>query len=303
MTRGLLLRMANSPAVERFVKRNGMSAGFARRFIAGETMEETVAPVRALNERGITASLDYLGENVSRPEEAEQSVAYYLRLLGFIDEHGLNANISLKLTQLGLDLSEEIACANMSRILEEAQRFSQFVRIDMEGSDYTQRTLDLFYCLWSRYQCVGVVIQSYLYRSEADVEKLIETGARVRLVKGAYQEPKEIAYPLKKDVDANFHKLMETLLSRGAYPAIATHDETLIRATKEFARDQGIGPDKYEFQMLYGIRRDLQHALVQDGYRMRVYIPFGTQWYPYMMRRLAERPANLWFVLRNSLRR
>jgi proline dehydrogenase len=295
--------MANSPAVERFVRRNGMSAGFARRFIAGETMEETVAPVRALNERGITASLDYLGENVSRLEEAEQSVAYYVQLLRFIDEHKLNANVSLKLTQLGLDIGEDIACANMARILDEAARFDQFVRIDMEGSDYTQRTLDLFYCLWSRYKGVGVVIQSYLYRSKSDVEKLIEAGARVRLVKGAYNEPAEIAYPDKRDVDANFRTLMEMLLDRGNYPAIATHDVALIRATREFAHAHHIDADRFEFQMLYGIRRDLQHALVQDGYRMRVYIPFGTQWYPYMMRRLAERPANLWFVLRNMLRR
>jgi proline dehydrogenase len=303
ITRGLLLRMANSPAIERFVKRNGMSAGFARRFIAGETLEETIAPIRVLNQRGITATLDYLGENVKRPEEAEQSVAYYLRLLQFIEDNRLKANVSLKLTQLGLDLGQEVACANVRRILDAAARTDQFVRIDMEGSAYTEATLDLFYCLWSHHKNVGVVIQSYLYRSAADVEKLIEAGARVRLVKGAYDEPREVAYPDKADVDANYLRLMRSLLMRGNYPAIATHDEAILRAAKEVARVERIGPERFEFQMLFGIRRDLQDALVKEGYGMRVYVPFGTQWYPYMMRRLAERPANLGFVLRNLIRR
>lgn len=301
--RALLLRMANSPTIERFVKRNGMSAGIVRRFVAGETMEETVEAVRALKRRGIAASLDYLGEHVRSDEEAAASADYYRRLLRFIHENALHANVSLKLTQLGLDLSDERAQENLRHILEEASRFQQFVRIDMEGSAYTERTLNLFYRLWPDYKNVGVVIQAYLYRSAADVERLIEVGARVRLCKGAYSEPKEIAFPRKRDVDANFLALMRRLLKDGNYPAIATHDAAILRATKQFALAEGIAPDRYEFQMLFGVRRDLQDSLAAEGYRMRVYIPFGTQWYGYLIRRLAERPANLWFVLKNLFRR
>jgi proline dehydrogenase len=280
-----------------------MSAGFARRFIAGESMEETVAPVRALNGRGITASLDYLGENVTRAEQAAESVTYYHRLLRFIADNRLDANISLKLTQLGFDIDPALAEANMRDILADAATYEQFVRIDMEGSAYTQRTLDLFHALWPDFRNTGVVIQSYLYRSEKDVEKLIEIGARVRLCKGAYSEPREVAFQDKSDVDANYLRLMRRLLKDGNYPAIATHDELMIEGTESYAKEQGIGPDRFEFQMLYGIRRDRQESLVRDGYRMRVYVPFGTQWYGYMMRRLAERPANLWFVMKNLLRR
>ncbi len=303
LTRSLLLTMANSPNIERFVKKNGMSAGFARRFIAGETMEETAAPVRALNDRGMTVSLDYLGENVSRAEEAAESVAYYLRLLRFISDNNLNANISLKLTQLGLDIGSDVAERHMREILEEAARYDQFVRIDMEGSAYTQRTLDLFDALQPDHKNTGVVIQSYLTRSEQDVEKLIEMGARVRLCKGAYDEPREVAFQNKTDVDANYLRLVRRVLKDGNYPGIATHDELMIEGTCDFAREESIMPDRYEFQMLYGIRRDRQESLVRAGYRMRVYVPFGTQWYAYMMRRMAERPANLWFVIKNLLRR
>jgi proline dehydrogenase len=303
LTRGILLRLANSPRVESFVKRNGMSAGFARRFIAGETMEETVEPVRALNRKGMTVSLDYLGENVHQAEEAKQSVDYYRRLFTFIADNRLDANVSLKLTQLGLDIDSELAYCNMRAILDVASAFDQFVRIDMEGSPHTQRTLDLFERLWRDYRNVGVVIQSYLYRSQADVERMIELGARIRLVKGAYNEPKEVAHPHKGDVDASFVELMKMLLSRGNYPAIATHDSAMIEATEKYAAESSIPATAYEFQMLYGIRRDLQEKLVQDGFRMRVYVPFGTQWYGYMIRRLAERPANLWFVLKNLVRR
>jgi proline dehydrogenase len=303
LTRGILLRLADSPRVETFVKRNGMSAGFARRFIAGETMEETVEPVRALNRKGMSVSLDYLGENVHKPEEAKQSVDYYGRLFTFIADNQLNANVSLKLTQLGLDIDTELAYCNMRTILDAASRFDQFVRIDMEGSPYTQRTLDLFERLWKDYKNVGTVIQSYLYRSKADIERMIELGARVRLVKGAYNEPKEVAHPDKADVDASYVELMRLLLSRGNFPAIATHDLKMIDATRLHAMQESIPPSAYEFQMLYGIRRDLQEKLVTDGFGMRVYVPFGTQWYGYMMRRLAERPANLWFVLKNLIRR
>jgi proline dehydrogenase len=299
----LLLRLADSPKIERFIRRNGMSKGFARRFIAGETREEAVAPVCALNARGISVTLDYLGENVTGAEEAAESATYYRRLFGFIAERKLDANVSLKLTQLGLDIGDDLALDNMRGILEEAARYNQFVRIDMEGSAYAARTLDLFYKLWDDYRNVGVVIQSYLYRSEADVEKLLEAGARVRLVKGAYNEPKEVAFQSKRDVDRNFEKLMKALLKRGNYPAIATHDTALIAAAREFARRENIPPSSYEFQMLYGIRRDLQESLTAEGYRVRVYVPFGTHWYGYIMRRLAERPANLWFVIKNLLRR
>jgi proline dehydrogenase len=303
LTRAILLRLADSPRIESFVKRNGMSAGFARRFIAGETMEETVEPVRDLNRRGMTVTLDYLGENVRAAEEATQSVEYYRRLFSFISDNRLDANVSLKLTQLGLDIDAELAFGHMRAILDAASRYDQFVRIDMEGSPYTQRTLDLFERLWAEYKNVGTVIQSYLYRSRADVERMIELGARVRLVKGAYNEPKEIAHPHKADVDASYLELMVMLLSHGNYPAIATHDSAIIEATKKFAAERAIAPRSYEFQMLYGIRRDLQAKLVTQGYGMRVYVPFGTQWYGYMMRRLAERPANLWFVLKNLIRR
>jgi proline dehydrogenase len=266
-------------------------------------MEETAEPVRVLNRKGMTVSLDYLGENVSRSEEAAQSVDYYRRLFAFISENELNANVSLKLTQLGLDIDTEVAFRNMRTILDAASGYDQFVRIDMEGSPYTQKTLELFERLWTDYKNVGTVIQSYLYRSAPDVDRMVELGARVRLVKGAYNEPKEIAYPNKSDVDSSYIALMKVLLARGHYPAIATHDTAIIEATKAYAHELPVAPDRYEFQMLYGIRRDLQQALVKQGYGMRVYVPFGTQWYAYMMRRLAERPANLWFVLRNMIRR
>ena len=295
--------MANSRSVERFVKRNGMSAGFARRFVAGEQLEDTIGPVHALNKLGITCSLDYLGENVTRAEEAVASAAYYLKLLRFIDDNQLGSNVSLKLTQLGLDVDEGLAEGNLRTILADAERYDQFVRIDMEGSEHTQRTLDLFYRLWDDHKNVGVVIQSYLYRSEADIERLVSTGVRVRLCKGAYNEPREVAYPHKAEVDENYRKLMRTLLTQGNYPALATHDPSIIEEAQAFVSAQAISLNSFEFQMLFGIRRDLQRSLAANGYRMRVYVPFGTQWYGYMMRRLAERPANLWFVLRNVLRR
>jgi proline dehydrogenase len=301
--RAVLLKLADSPNIARFVKKNGMSAGFARRFVAGETMEETVDPVRALNARGIPVSLDYLGENVNKESEAMESVAYYHRLFDFIAANGLDANVSLKLTQLGLDLGDELAYSNMTQILERASDHGQFVRIDMEGAEYTERTLAIFYKLWEGHKNVGAVIQSYLYRSAKDVEMLIGCGARVRLVKGAYNETKEVAFQSKAEVDRQFVDLMERLLTKGNYPAIATHDEQMIQATIRHATEEQIEPSRFEFQMLYGIRRERQEQIVRDGYRMRVYVPFGTQWYAYMMRRMAERPANLWFVLKNLLRR
>lgn len=301
--RTLILKLADSPRVQRFVRNNRATTSIVRRFVAGDTIEEAMPALLALNQRGMTIALDYLGENVTRAEEAAEFVAYYRRLLGIMDASRLDGYVSLKLTQLGMDISEELVYANMVSILEEADRYQRFIRIDMEGSAYTAKTLDIFCRLRSNFSNVGIVIQSYLHRSARDVEMLIESGAPVRLVKGAYKEPKEIAFQRKRDVDRNFIALMQMLLTRGNDPAIATHDAAIIRAAKQFAREKGIDPSRFEFQMLYGIRRDLQDRLAHEGYRMRVYTPFGTQWYGYLMRRLAERPANLWFVMKNLLRR
>ncbi len=304
LARSLLLQLANNKKLESYVRRNQWSARAARRFVAGETIEEAIASVGALNLEGISASLDLLGESVTSREHVVETLDTYLRVFQAIREHSLSCNVSLKLTALGLDIDEELCHRNMARLLAAAGP-DQFVRIDMESSDYTQRTLDLFSRLWNgpeKYRNVGVVIQSYLRRSADDVENLIGMGARVRLCKGAYNEPETVAFPDKADVDASYIRLMRRLLSSGVYPGIATHDEKMIAATRDWAREQSISSERYEFQMLYGIRRDLQVALVKEGYRMRVYTPFGAYWYPYLMRRLAERPANLAFVLKNILK-
>lgn len=303
LLRSVLLRMADSPAVERVVRGSPLSGRLVRRFVAGDTMEQALDPVRALNAAGMSVSLDFLGENTHTREDAARSMGYYCALLCFIKERHLNANVSLKLTQLGLDIDEELAIEHMRAILVGAREGGQFVRIDMEGSPYTAATLRLFAALRSDFDNVGVVIQSYLKRSASDLEALIAHGAGVRLVKGAYQEPPSIAFQRKADVDRSFAELAETLLLRGENPAIATHDERLIEHTRAFAAARAIPPERYEFQMLFGIRRDLQERLVGQGHRVRVYTPFGTQWYGYLMRRLAERPANLWFFARNLVRR
>lgn len=302
--RTLLLQMAGSKKMELFVRSNGLAVRSAGRFVAGESVAAVIAPVQALNAQGISATLDLLGESVRNEQEVAEVLDTYLQLFQNIDAQKLNANVSIKLTALGLDIDPELCYRNMERLLSAAGP-GQFVRIDMESSDYTQRTLDLFIRLWnspSQYRNVGVVIQSYLRRSDDDIEMLIGMGARVRLCKGAYKEPETVAFPDKAKVDANYVRLMERLLQDGRYPGIATHDEKIVAATKAFAAAKQIGLDRFEFQMLFGIRRDLQTQLVKDGYRVRVYTPFGTHWYPYMMRRLAERPANVWFVLKNSLR-
>ena len=302
--RTLLLHMAGNRKMESFVRNNGLAVRSAGRFVAGESVQAVIAPVQALNAQGISATLDLLGESVRNEQEVAVVLATYLDLFRSIREHDLNANVSIKLTALGLDIDPELCYRNMERLLDIAGP-DRFVRIDMESSDYTQRTLDLFLRLWNcpaQYRNVGVVIQSYLRRSADDVEMLMALGARVRLCKGAYQEPETVAFPAKSDVDANYIRLMKRLLQDGNYPGIATHDEQMITATRTFATAQSIGTDRFEFQMLFGIRRDLQTQLVKDGYRVRIYTPFGTHWYPYMMRRLAERPANLWFVLKNALR-
>ncbi len=304
LARTLLLKLADSKQVETFARHNHSAARLSRRFVAGETIDQAMTAVTALNAQGIAASLDLLGESVRNEEQVAATVDTYLRLFQAIRKSGGDANVSLKLTALGLDIDEALCLRNMVRLLTAAGP-NQFIRIDMEGSNYTQRTLDLFGELWKgseRFRSVGVVIQSYLRRSAEDVEDLIGMGARVRLCKGAYNEPETVAFPDKADVDANYVRLMKRLLSDGNYPGIATHDERMIGATLEHARTESIERDRFEFQMLYGIRRDLQSGLVERGNRMRVYTPFGNYWYPYLMRRLAERPANVWFVLKNMFR-
>ncbi|HKV73869.1 MAG TPA: proline dehydrogenase family protein [Gemmatimonadales bacterium] len=304
MLRKSLLWLSEQPAIFRFVRRNGLARKFASRFVAGEDVETAIAAVRPLNGRQITASLDLLGESVTREEEAAAARDEYLGMLDRIAGTGVNANVSVKLTQMGFDIGEEVCFANMSRILDKAKGYGTFVRLDMESSAYTQRTLDFFrnrlFPQWGN--VTGVVIQSCLRRSEADINDLIGLKARVRLCKGAYLEPASVAFPDKTDVDRNYLTLMERLVSQGNYPGLATHDEKIISQVRAFVKGQGIGPERFEFQMLYGVRRDLQQSLRAEGYNVRVYIPFGTQWYPYLMRRLAERPANVAFILGSIMR-
>lgn len=299
-----LLWLSEQQRIFNFVRRNGLARKFASRFVAGETIDDAVKAANELARRGITASLDFLGESVTVEAEAAVARDHYLQMLDRLAAAGREVNVSVKLTQMGIDIAEDLCYANMSRILEKASQLRGFVRIDMESSEYTQKTLDFFTGrLFPNYRdhC-GVVIQSALRRSQRDIEDLIALGARVRLCKGAYLEPAEVAFPDKKDVDRNYVLLMEQLLLRGNYPGIATHDEKIIQHARQFVSRQDIGSDRFEFQMLYGVRRDLQSKLRQNGYNMRVYIPFGTQWYPYLMRRLAERPANIAFILGNLIR-
>ena len=273
------------------------------RFVAGETLEEALAVARTLNAEGITVTLDHLGESVSTLEEAAEARDVYLRTLDAIHLNAIQGNVSLKLTQFGLDVSGEQCLANVDRLVRRAAEIGSFVRVDMESSAYTDRTLDLVHTLHGRHGAVGVVIQSYLHRSQADIEKLCGARIRVRLCKGAYLEPAAVAFPRKSDVDKSYLDLSRYLLENGVYPAVATHDEAVIRQTCQFVADQQIPLDSFEFQMLYGIRRDVQRRLVAEGYRVRLYVPFGKAWYPYYMRRLAERPANVFFMLRNIFRR
>jgi proline dehydrogenase len=277
---------------------------FAARFVAGETTETGVQAAVDLAGKGITSSLDLLGESVTAESEAIAARDQYLQMLDRMAAAKVEVNVSVKLTQMGLDIGEDLCAANMLRILDKAKALGGFVRLDMEGSDYTQRTLDFFrHRLYEPYGAhCGVVIQSMLRRSEQDIEDLIEIRARVRLCKGAYLEPPSVAFPDKADVDRNYVKLMQRLLAAGNYPGLATHDEKIIGQAREFAGKERIAIERYEFQMLYGVRRDLQTRLRRAGHNMRVYIPFGTQWYPYLMRRLAERPANIAFVLGNMLK-
>lgn len=304
MLRSALLYLSNQPRVFSFVSQNRMAKGFAARFVPGETLDSALQVVKQLNAKGITASLDLLGESVRNEQGARASAAQYIRILDRIKESRLDANVSVKLTAMGLDVGEELCIANMQNILERAREYETFVRIDMEGSDYTQKTLDIFYHrLFPSYRGnVGLVLQSYLYRAFQDAQEANVAGARVRLCKGAYKEPESVAYAEKKNVDDSYLRCMRELLLNGHYPGIATHDERMVRETRRFARENDIAPDRFEFQMLYGVRRDLQEKLVREGYRMRVYVPFGTEWYPYLMRRLAERPANVAFITGNVLK-
>ncbi|HEX5179504.1 MAG TPA: proline dehydrogenase family protein [Gemmatimonadaceae bacterium] len=304
MLRRTFLYLSNQPRLFHFVRHNGMAKKFASRFVAGETLDTALAAVRQLNARKIRASLDLLGESVTNEAEARAASRSYLQMLDRINQAGVDANVSVKLTQMGLDISEELCVDIMQQILERARSYRTFVRLDMEGSDYTDRTLRLFEDrLYPSFaENVGIVLQSYLYRTQADVERAIQLKCRVRLCKGAYNEPATVAFPEKRDVDANYVKCMQQLLLNGNYPGIATHDPAILAQAKRFVRAQSIPPERFEFQMLYGVRRDLQDQIVRDGFNMRVYVPFGTQWYPYLMRRLAERPANVAFITGNMVR-
>jgi proline dehydrogenase len=291
--------LAKSSVLKHLAARYGMRrpTSFARRFIAGETVAEAIQAARAVEAQGLLQTLDYLGESVSSLAEADAATTEYRRIIDAIILSGMGRNLSLKLTQLGLDVDRASAVDNLRKILDRAEGF--FVRIDMESSRYTDVTLDIFETLWHHgYQHMGVVLQADLYRTEKDVERVLALGARVRLVKGAYKEPKNVAYQKKEDVDAAYIRLIKVLLSRGNYPAIATHDPAMLDLTRRYATQQQIPRDRFEFQMLYGIRRDLQARLAREGYGVRVYIPFGRQWFPYFMRRLGERPANVAFVIR-----
>ena len=297
--------LSRSNTLKRLASSYGMATprSFARRFIAGEQIEDAIAAARALQAKGLLLTLDYLGESVTTTAQATSATREYGRLIEDIVAANIERNISLKLSQLGLAIDRATCVDNMRRILEPSRRHEFFVRIDMENSEYTEVTLEVFETLWNlEYRNIGVVLQSYLYRTERDLRRMNELGARVRLVKGAYRESAAVAYQQKADVDAAYLRQMRLLLDHGTYPAFATHDVALLNEIKAYAAERGIARDRYEFQMLYGIRRDLQNSFVADGYRMRVYVPFGREWFPYFIRRLGERPANVWFVLRALLR-
>jgi proline dehydrogenase len=303
--RALFISLSESRSLRAIAEKSSFGQRVSTRFVAGTQVEDVMRATAAVNRNGASVSLDNLGENVTNAEEARSSAQLYHQLLDEIAKRGLQANISLKLTHMGLDVDEKLAYETVSGLVAKAAALKSFVRVDMEGSPYTQRTLDFvreLHRVPANQGHVGTVIQSYLYRSEKDVQDLLADGIRIRLCKGAYKEPPEIAYQRKADVDANYVKLMKSLMTSGIYHGLATHDERIIKEAKAFADREKIARDSFEFQMLHGIRRDLQQQLVRDGWRMRVYIPFGTEWYPYFMRRLAERPANLFFILRNMFR-
>ena len=304
VTRSALIYLSRQEGLKDFAARFRPFKKLTTRFVAGETIDGATAAIRELNAEGCSASFDHLNESVANPAEAEAEVKEYRRILARIDDTGINSNVSIKLTQFGLELDPELAYRNARAVVEDAARRGNFVRVDMEGSNVTQQTIDIFKRLRAEFGLndVGIVLQSYLRRTYQDAQELLKLPARIRICKGAYNEPPEVAFPDKKDVDENYVRVMQLLLSSGVYHGIATHDPKMIAATIDFAQREGIGKEAFEFQMLYGIRRELQRQLARDGYNMRVYVPYGKHWYPYFMRRLAERPANIWFVLKNLLK-
>ncbi len=302
MIRSTLLKLSESKSFAHWVTSNRTTRTMSHRFVAGEELDEAIAAARACNEQGMLVSLDYLGENVATAEDAQRARDAYLEVFGRIAAEKLNANVSCKLTQLGLDMSAEFCEGQVLSIVERAASYENFLRVDMEGSVYTERTVDVVKRVRAKSPAIGTVIQAYLYRSEQDVQDLLEYGCRMRLCKGAYKEPAEVAFPKKEEVDANYVKLMRILLPSGIYHGIATHDPKMIAATIKCAAEKTVSRDEFEFQMLYGVRTDLQRRLVRDGFRVRIYIPYGRDWFPYFMRRLAERPANVGFLVRNFFR-
>jgi proline dehydrogenase len=303
--RSLFIGLSESKSLRNFAEKSSLGLRFSQRFVAGTHLDDVVRATQVVNEWGAGVSIDNLGENVTNADEAKCSAERYHQMLEEIHQRKLNANVSLKLTHMGLDVSEELAFRQVTELVDHAVRINNFVRVDMEGSPYTQRTLDFVRGLHrepGHAGRVGTVIQSYLYRSEKDVDDLLSERIRIRLCKGAYDEPPDIAFPKKADVDRNYLKLARTLMKSGVFHGLATHDEKIIAELKQFARAENIPASAYEFQMLYGVRRDLQQQLVREGYGLRVYIPFGSEWYPYFMRRLAERPANVLFIARNMFR-
>ena len=308
MFRSILLWLSRNKTLRTTAIRWGFARRAARRFVAGETIDDAIAAIRELNAQGITATLDHLGENVETLDDARRATDDYVKVLDAIGISGLQSHVSVKLTALGLDLGDDVCRANVARIVAKAKEVGTRVRIDMESVEYTDRTLAIYRDLAREYGNVGIVIQSYLYRSEADIAALCLEGAHVRLCKGAYKESPTHAFPKKADVDASYVRLMKMLLSanaraKGTRGALATHDVKMIDATRQFAADEQVPRDEFEFQMLNGIRRDLQQKLAADGYAVRVYVPYGTEWYPYFMRRRAERPANVWFIASNLFRK
>ena len=303
LSRTLVLKVAELPAFKKWIKHSRLTQGLIKRFIAGEDLETAIRVARQLNQEGFLVALDYLGEDTHRVEDAEYATEQYITLLEQIHKSGVTACISIKLTQLGLDLGDDIARRNLEKVLAAAGELNNFVWVDMESSKHTQAILDLFCEMYSKYPNSGTVLQSYLYRTPQDLERLLGLGARIRLVKGAYAEPKEVAYPDKRSVDRQFKIQMEQLLERGKEPAIATHDTRLISHAQRYAAGLGVGKTQFEFQLLYGISRELQKRLVAEGHRTLIYVPYGEQWYPYFSRRLAERPANLYFILRSLFRK
>ena len=304
ISRSALIWLSRKEGLKEFATRFGFFKKLTTRFVAGETIDDAITYIRQINAENCTASFDHLNESVGSDAEAEAEVNEYLNILAKITETQIRSNVSIKLTQFGLGLDPELAYRNARRVVEEARNRGNFVRVDMEDSNVTQVTIDIFKRLRAEFDLndVGIVLQSYLRRTYADAQDLIKLPARIRICKGAYNEPPEVAFPDKKDVDANYVKVMQLLLSSGTYHGITTHDPKMIDATIDFVQREGVGKEKFEFQMLFGIRRDLQRQLARDGYNVRIYVPYGKHWYPYFMRRLAERPANVWFVLKNVLK-